>query len=63
MGLMFPAIKLVPFGGKESLSQGFTNFMKSYKKLDYKKMMEENGEESMVGLVKMIQKGGRTREK
>ena len=58
MGLMFPAIKLVPFGGKESLGQGFTNFMKSYKKLDYKKMMEENGEESMVGLVKMIQKGG-----
>ena len=58
MGLIFPAIRLVPFGGKESLTQGYKNFMSSYQKMDYKQMIKENGEESMTGLVKMIQKGG-----
>ena len=58
MGLVFPAIRLVPFGGKESLKHGYQNFMRSYKNMDYKRMMKENGEESMTGLVKLIQRGG-----
>ena len=58
MALAFPAIRLVPWGGKESLRNGIQAYAKSYGRTNYKRIAKNHGDDTVRGMASIMARGG-----
>ena len=54
MSLAFPAIRFIPFGGKENLGNGIKAYWNSYKSTNYKNIAKEHGEDTVRGMLSIM---------
>lgn len=58
MALAFPGIRLIPWGGKESLRNGIKAYWKSYGNTNYKQIAKLHGDDVVRSMASIMVRGG-----
>ena len=57
MSLAFPAIRLVPWGGKESIQNGIKAYWRSYRNTNYEQVAKDHGDDVVRGMLSIMSRG------